>query len=92
MAAYAGTIANLLAGALAWALLGPLWGGIVFLAVAVVRMALEVQSLRAANAELTFLIARSADGSVDEYDEAPVESEMRPRISSIPEVRAVGTR
>ena len=87
MSAYLGTIVNALAGLAACALGGALWGGIAFLAVAIVRMALEVQALRNENAELHALLARAGlESSNDVYDDAP-ESEMRPKLSSISEAR-----
>lgn len=85
--AYLGTIVNALAGLVACALGGPLWGGVAFLAIAIVRMALEVQALRTENADLRVLLAQGSPvGAGDAYADAP-ESEMRPKLSSIAEAR-----
>lgn len=79
MALLSGTIVNALAGLLAWALGGPLWGGVVFMAVALVRMGLEVHALRLQNAELHHLLAHVDHAEAGDYmDDAP-ESELRLR-------------
>lgn len=86
MARFGGTIVNALGGVCAWALGGPLWGGIVFLAIALVRMALEVNSLRLQNEELRYLLSR--EGELDEAEgphlEGAPQSEMRlkPAVAS----------
>lgn len=73
MAVFGGTIVNALGGITAWALGGPLWGGIVFLAIALVRMALEVHSLRLQNAELQYLLSQGRNAEVDDSP----QSELR---------------
>jgi hypothetical protein len=75
----------------AWALGGPLWAASVFLGVALVRVSLELHTLRGQHSELKRLVAsRGSAFGYDGLDLAPEsepipQSSMRPlRTSSVP--------
>jgi hypothetical protein len=62
----------------AWALGGPLWGVVTFLAVALLRVSIDAQALRYDNAELKRRLGlpRAMQVGADDPDEVP-ESEIR---------------
>jgi len=58
MEQYTGTMLNWSLALGAFTIGGPLWAALVFLAIAVIRLAMDVQRLRRANAELLRQVGR----------------------------------
>lgn len=74
-----GTIVNFTAGAAALAIAGPYWGVILFLSVALVRIALDAHVLRREHELLQERFASlEATQDVASLDDAPPESGARP--------------
>jgi hypothetical protein len=88
-----GVLFNWSAALGAWAIGGPFWAALTFLAIALVRVSIDAQALRRDNLELKRRLMEH-HGDVFGTDvgpeiEPPVESEIRPSRTAVPAVRAV---
>lgn len=77
-----GTLFNASAALGAWALAGPFWGAMIFVVIALVRMAMDAHALREENHELRRLLWDARRFALDGTDDAdaidvPPESEIR---------------
>jgi len=75
---YSGLMFNGSAALGAWALAGPIWAGMAFMAIALVRVAMEAQYLRDQNGELRRRLLLNAEAFSGEEFDAPADSETRP--------------
>jgi hypothetical protein len=72
----------------AWALAGPIWAGMAFMAIALVRVALEAQYLRDQNGELRRRLLLNAEALGGDDFDVPADSETRPSQTAV--ARAAG--